>query len=364
MSIQEDKRVIKPSKMSERYARWFGTRVPSTSLMFRCVVIFFLSILWSLAIIFLFPLLLANIMIVFLISLALGFAIYILFLSLIRSRLQSTIVYQGFTEIVESCHERIGSYGTVEVWIRPSNEAYITSTYNLLFEAVIVSDKMVELILAMPQSGEAMLGYHLLRMPKSKPVFDILAGALTFGVSSALIVYFLGSLSTFYYPYGYLTYALLIGGALPILFIIPVGALLALRGAFWTHESAFERAQGMYKTHPQVAKDEVLSSRKLDEDTEKATVWMVKQWETGKRSGRRSSVSILTLLCTFMPSFYILSLMGWPYGYLPPNILFFLIGYPFVLAIVFFIVLRTWDKKCMGELYYETTQAHEPVWVD
>lgn len=360
LSIQQDKRVVKPSKWSERYARWFSTRVPSTSPMFRYMVVFILAIPWS-YIYFSIPGMIMDIYFLVPITSAFGLVIYGVYLTILKNRFELSIPDKPFLQLVNSALDRTGTGGRVVVWPRFDDEPYITSTYNSSFEAVIVSTKMVELMNAMPESGEALLAFHLLRMPERKNVLDFVAGVLTFSVSSTSMTILLLYLMSFSAsPIIILIFMI----ALWPVFVMPLILILALRSALWSHETSFERTLELYKIHPQVAKDEVISSQKIDEELSKSTIWSVKKWEEDRRSGRRTSISILTIIIIIGLESYLL--------FLNPIIFFSLFGYyqflslafPAIVGILVFLIIRRWDQTCMGEIYYEVTEAHERIWID
>jgi len=359
MSVQQDKRVIKPSKMSERYARWFGTRVPSTSRMFRYMVMSVLAIAWFPTVYLLLSIPSPNPLLVFLASCGVGIALYSLYLSILEIRFRSRTVNEQFAHIVQQAHERAGSHGLVHVWQRRSPDPYIVSTFNSLFNVVIVSEPMVDLILKMPSSGEAVLGFHLLHRPNRRNVLDIVAAVLVFSGSSFYYAWpYLGypSYSIFYfllrlYPIG------------PQLFVLAIFVLI-LRSAFWSHDSAFERAAVMYKVHPQVARDEVLSSSKLDEEAAKAIVWVVREWEREKRNGRRLVMAIVVPIIFYVAVMQLCALTfrySYTYGW---TMSILALAATFLLVPSIYLLLRRWDNICMNELYYETTDAHKPIWVD
>ncbi len=353
--------MVKPSTWSERYARWFSTRVPSTSPMFRYMVVFILAIPWS-YIYFSIPGMIMDPYILVPIAAVFGSVVYGAYLTILKNRFELSIPDKPFLQLVNSALERTGTGGRVAVWPRLSDEPYITSTYNSSFEAVIVSSKMMELMAAMPENGEALLAFHLLRMPKRKNVLDFLAGVLTFTVASTFMTNLLLSILSFSSsPYMIIMFMVLLS---PV-FVVPVVLILALRSAFWSHETAFERALELYNIHPQVAKDEVMSSQKLDEELSKSTIWFVKKWEETKRSSRRLSISILTSITVFAVIFYLVSLSP----------IFYLIGYvgyalvltvciPGTVGILTYFLMRRWDMRCMSDIYNDVTDAHEQIWVD
>ena len=358
MSVLQDKRVIKPSKRSERYVNWFGTRVPSTSRTFRYMIMLALAVPWSLVVYLLLSASLTNLILVFLFSCGVGAAIYSLYLSILEKRFHSHTINEQFSQIVERAHERVGSHGLVHVWQRKSPEPFIASTFNSLFNAVIVSETMVDLILKMPASGEALLGFHLLHRPSRRNVLDIIAAMLVFSGSSFFL-----TLSSVGYS---------LNSALDFLLrLIPIGILLFalvvfvlfMRGVFWAHDSAFERAAMIYKVHPQVARDEVLSSAKLDEEAARTVIWVVNQWEQRKRDGRRLGTTALVLGMTFFIIIFSAPIGGYYYPY--PTVLPMVApAAALLLALSIYLLLSRWDKICMDKIYHETTKAYEPIWAD
>jgi len=293
-------------------------------------------------------------------NLGIGVIFYLLYLNILQSHFRSPITDQQFSQIVRSANDKIVTWRGIYVWQRESAEPYIASTFNALFDAVIISDTMIELVKKMPESGEALLAFHLLRAPKRRNVADLVFAASTFVIATLLLSYVLRSIlaTSYYFFISIVIYS-------PFLFLAPILLVLAMRGAFWFHELAFERASGIYQIHPQVAKDEVLSSQKLDDEASKSTIWVVREWERKKRFGRRSSISILVLIGAY--SLVLLALTFYPsmVYYMYTSSLYFVVNVaPFVIALFIFFLLRRWDKRCMNQLYYETTQADEPIWVD
>jgi hypothetical protein len=359
LSIQKDKRVVKPSKMSERYARWFETRVPSTSPFFRYLLMLLLAIPMSIVSALLYTQL-ANPLFILGFDLGIGVILYLLYLNILQIRFRSPIADQQFSQIVGSTHDRTVTLRRVHVWPRKSAEPYIVSTFNAVFDAVIISDTMIELVKKMPESGEALLAFHLLRAPRQRNVADLVFAILPFFVATSFFAYIL--ISILIIPYYYL-FSLVVYS--PFLFLAPVLLAFVVKGSFWVHESAFERASGIYQIHPQVAKDEVMSSQKLDDEASKSTIWVVREWEQKKRNGRRSSITILVLIIEYSLILSILSFNASLSYYMYMSSLYIVIvTVPLVIAFLIYFLLRRWDKRCMGELYYETTQADEPVWID
>jgi hypothetical protein len=359
MSILQNKDAVKPSKMSERYARWFGTRVPSTSALFRYFVMFLLSVPFS----FIPGLTFAdmtNFVIAMVFTTGLGVVIYLLYLTILQRRFQSIITDQVFSRIAESAQEKVSIQERVQIWPRQSPEPYIAATFNALFNAIIISDTMIDLIKKMPESGEAFLAFHLIKVPKERNIVDLVfPGVLFFLISSLFPLLLILSLPTSRYIFLYL----LLG--INALSFLTVMMAIAVRGAFWVHDSAFERISGLYGIHPQVAKDEVMSSHPLDDEATRAIIWVVRDWESTKRNGRRGSIAILVLVVSFIV-YYIMMASNPLIFYYPSilNIPILMASISLAIAFIIYMLLRRWDKKCMGELFFETTRADEPIWID
>lgn len=360
MSFQQDKRVIKPSKWSERYARWFSTRVLSTSPMFRYIVVFLLAIFWSIIYLVLFGVM-VDFNILLLLSSAVGLVVYLVYLTILKNRFEFSVPDQSFSQLVDSAIEKTGTGRKASVWLRLDDEPYITSSYNAVFEAVIVSTRMMELILAMPESGEAMLAFHLLRMPKRKSVMDLIAGVLVFTSTSIFITLITASLATIYLGS---MYFIMFASTFSIIYVFPIFLVLLLRGAFWKHESAFERTEEIYKIHPQVAKDEVLSAQKMDEELAKSTRWSVRSWEERKRSSRRMSISFFSIIVLYFVVPVALSMLFLSPFYTPWQFYVAIQLLPFVAGCLVFFTIKRWDRNCMDEAYTSVTDSHEQIWFD
>lgn len=358
MGIQQDKRVIKPSKMSERYARWFETRVPSTSPVFRYFLMFCFSIPMSFLAAFFFVSE-VNPVTTMIIVTGFGVVIYLFYLVVLRARFQSNITDQQFSQIVTSAQHRVGVRKNVQIWPQKSTDAYIASTFNFAFDAVLISEPMIGLIDQMPNSGEVLLAFHLLRAPRKINFLDLVFGVLPFFLISSLLSFVLTRGITNLY------FILIILLNWNIMLFFPVLLVIVLKAATWRHDSSFEKTIGLYGIHPQVAKDEVISSQKLDEEAARATIWIVREWEWRKRNGRRSSIVILVIACMFLIEYIYLISVGIsfysPYWF---TMSLLICLYPLIMGFIIFMILHRWDKKCMAELYYKTKQADEPIWVD
>jgi len=360
MSVQKDKQPLKTSKMPERYARWFGTRVPSTSRQFRYIIMLALAIPWSLLVCSLLSIPFADLTLVPPISFGAGLVIYSLYLYILEIRFRSPIVNEQFSLIVERAHEKAGSHELVHVWQRSSPEPYIASTFNSLFNAVIVSEPMIELILKMPASGEAMLAFHLLHKPGRRNILDIIAATMIFSSFSTYVAFFLLASSSIH-DLRFLS--IILASTMGYMSVLIILIILLLKSAFWAHDSAFERTAVMYKIHPIVARDEVMSNAKLDDEAAKTVVWVVREWERRKRDGRRLSTFVLVLGITCFVIFSSARVSAYFFPYFAPLYVLSLLATPF-LPLSVFLVLRRWDNICMSEIYHETTKDHEPIWVD
>jgi len=328
--------------------------------MFRYMVMFCLAIVWS--IIYLsFSGFVLDIFILFALSSALGIVIYALYLSILKNRFELPIPDQSFSQLANSALDKTHTTDRVSVWMRLDDEPYIASTYNSSFEAVIVSSKMMEMMLAMPESGEAVLAFHLLRMPERKSILDIVAGIFIFVFSSIFMAYVLGSLLILSYS---IYFIFLIMSSVGLVYASPIFLIILLRGAFWTHEKAFALTQSLYKIHPQVAKDEVISARVIDEELANSTIWSVKRWEESKRNSRRASISVLVTIVLYAILFLVLYTNPIGYLYVPLELTVSILLLPIVGGALTFLLIRRWDRNCLGELYYDVSESHEPIWLD
>ncbi|MHA1963684.1 MAG: hypothetical protein ACW97G_03795 [Candidatus Thorarchaeota archaeon] len=357
------------TKTSDRYAKWFGTRVPLVS-RGGLTLFTFLAVLPFSAVIFFalgYTILGINWLIALGLFLLVGILFHFLFLLILITRYRNPSLDPALHELIGRIHQKTEIPSRVQVWVRSSEEVFIASTFNLLFDAVIISEPMVNLILKSPESGEVLLAFHLFRAPRSRWFGDFVGGVILFVILSYLsaslfmpmmyvmmqsilinplfIIYSLGSFSSF-----------IIG---PILFIIIV------KGTFWRHEPAFVGIQKIFNMHPNVAKVQVEKGITLDEDEVQSVIWGVRDWEKTKRSGRRMGLSALAAAPTWLLSYF---LVLW-FGFIPYSPFIILLGYlPFILAgvvaLIVYLALRRWDKEAMGEVFQKTTDYDEPIWVD
>jgi hypothetical protein len=308
----------------------------------------------------------ANWFIVAILAISAGALLHTIYLLLLTTRFSNFTTSTEFQNIIGRVHQRIVVPSRTHVWIRPSSEVFIATTFNPLFNAVIISESMVELILRSPESGEALLAFHLMRAPRTRWFADLIGSVsiflfLTFITTWLLIPLFVSLLNSF--MYGFIFIIALVQLLIPIV----LGSflfILVTKGAFWRHDPAFGAVQEIYGIHPNVAKLEVEQGTKLNEEDAQAVVWSVREWEKKKRGARRIGVSTLIASALFLLFYAILIWMNYPF-YLYS---YFLLYLPFIVAAITFLVsyllLRQWDKNAMGEVFKKTTDYDEPIWID
>ncbi|MHA2045775.1 MAG: hypothetical protein ACW99G_13345, partial [Candidatus Thorarchaeota archaeon] len=147
--------------------------------------------------------------------------------------------------------------------------------------------------------------------------------------------------------------------------VIPILPALVIKGAFWKHEPAFTLIHGVYNLHPQVAKVEVERGTPLDDEEMEAVVWGVREWERKKRGDRRWGISTIATLLSWI---ILLVVSFWFSGLTYYYFFYFASYFPFLGAILIgvltFLILKRWDGNAMGEVFQETTDSHEPIWMD
>ncbi len=356
------------TKTSDRYVRWFGTLVPMVSRGFIVILTLIGALAFSIIIYLLSGLMTitANLWIVTLLAIATGALLHIFYLSLLTTRFSNFGTSTEFQNIVSRVHQRIVVPSRTHVWTRPSSEVFIATTFNPLFNAVIISEPMVERILQSPESGEALLAFHLMRVPRTKWVADLIGSVciflfITFITTWLFIPLFASLLNSI--MYGYYFIIILAQLSTPIV----MGSflfILIVKGAFWKHEPAFGAVQEIYGIHPNVAKLEVEQETKMNEEEAQAVVWSVRDWEKKKRGARRIGVSTLIASALFLPLYAIFIGMYYPFYLYNYGLLYL----PFIVAAIAFLVsyllLRHWDKNAMGEVFKKTTDYDEPIWMD
>ena len=294
---------------------------------------------------------------------------HILYLLLLKLRYSTPLDNHWLQGLVSRVHQRVVIPSRVEVWIRSSDDAFIASTFNPLFDAIIISEPMVKLIQNNPESGEVILAYHMFRTPEKKWFGDFIGGIILFIILTYASASFLVPLSMALFQMMIFNPLFIFAFASQLIpFIVgPIILIFLVKGAFWRHETAFVSVQEIYGKHPQVAKVEVEQGRILNEEEAQTVIWGVRDWEKSKRSGRR--IGLLTI--TGLSSWVLSMLLVWGIAaggpYWSPYIQF--LGYlPFIVAIVamtiVYLWLRKWDANAMGEVFKKTTDYDEPIWAD
>jgi len=358
------------TKTSDRYAKWFGTRVPLVSRGGIALLTFLGALPFSVIMYlsFEYTIITINWWIALLLFLLVGALLHLLILLFLKIRFTNPSTNADFLEIVSRVHQKVVISRRTHIWVRQSADVFIVSTFNPIFETIIVSEPMVDLIMKNPESGEALLAFHLLRTPRTRWFGDLIGSVILF----SLLAY---PLSLFIVPLvitigaaiasgnWYTIYSL---GYVAALFVAPILLIFLVKGAFWRHEPAFVGVQEIYGIHPNVAKVQVESGCILDEEQAQTVVWAVRDWEKRKRSARRFGVCTLIAIPSWFLGLVLISIIAY-FPYNPVAAIF--IGYfPYIVAIGFaaiayFLLLR-WDKNAMGEVFRKTTDYDEPIWLD
>jgi hypothetical protein len=357
------------TKTSDRYARWFGTRVPLVS-RGGIALLTFLGVLLISSIIYLnfeYTILTTNLWLVLFLFMLAGALLHIDILLLIRIRFSNPSTNADFLEMVSRIHQKVVLSPRIHIWVRQSNDVFIASTFNPLFDAIIVSEPMVDLILRSPESGEVLLAFHLFRVPRTRWFADFIGSIVLFLLLAYPSSLFLVPLAIM------LVQSIMIGGlyvltylsSFATIFMAPFLLIFLIKGTFWRHEPAFDSVQEIYGMHPQVAKVQVEKGVILDEEEAQTIIWGIRDWEKSKRGARRVGVctiaGILSWLLGFVPLFAI--------GYIPyysPLVMLMYLPYIFAAAgaLVAYLLLRKWDKNAIGEVFKKTTDYDEPIWAD
>jgi hypothetical protein len=345
------------TKTSDRYAKWFGTRVPMVSRGFTVILVLLGALPFS-AIIYFgfgFTIIGTNWLTVLIYSALVGALLHTMFLLILKIRFANPSPNTEFHDLIGRIHQKVVISSRTHIWVRQSEDVFIASTYNPIFDAVIVSEPMVELIMKSPESGEALLAFHLMRVPRNKWFADLLGSVILF----TIFVYAISSLLILLSLAPYMIYSL------SSLFVAPIFLVFLVKGTFWRHEPAFVGVQEIYGIHPNVAKVQIESGRILNEEEAQTVVWSIRDWEKSKRSGRRIGMSTLIAIPSWFIGVALYPLIG--FLLYPPYLI--LIAYlPYILAGVTagvsYLLLRRWDKNAMGEVFKETTDYDEPIWVD
>ncbi|MFW9806453.1 MAG: hypothetical protein ACFFFK_06960 [Candidatus Thorarchaeota archaeon] len=357
------------TKSSDRYARWFGTRVPLLSRGGIALLTLLGAIPFSVLIFyrFIYTIYGLNLWIVIGVSLGVGFLFHILVLLGMKFRFNNPPTNPEFLSLISQIHQRVVISSRTHIWIRQSADAFIASIFNPIYNAVVLSRPMLDLILQSPESGEVLLAFHLLRVPRRPWFGDLIGASILFAILTFLSATFLVPLSVslimmllsgyFYGLYLILNFATFL--------IIPIVFVLLIKGAFWRHEPAFVDTESIYGMHPQVAKVQVEQGVTLIEEEVNTVIYGVRDWEKNKRSMRRLGVSVLLAAPSLFLGLFLIVWIGYiPYG---PYYIFY-IYFPYIfagtVAAVSYLLLRYWDKKAVGEVFQKTTDYDEPIWVD
>lgn len=357
------------SQSSNRLVRWFGTRVALISRGGLAIVTLLVALPLSgfLFLFFGYSFLSTNWLISLLLMLLVGTITHFIFLLILGFRYKNPPTNAAFLDLIGRVHQKILVPSNAQVWVRSSNDPFITSTYNPVFCAAIVSEPMVELMLNRPETGEVLLAFHLARIPRNRWFGDyvgslVLLVILTYLSSLFLIPVIISAISMIEI-FGLLMIVSLLSSLMSY-FIIPFFLAFFIKGAFWRHEPVFLRVAEVYGMHPQVAKVEVERGTPLDEEETQSVIWGVREWEKKRRGSRRLGVSTIVTITIGLILFYVLlsGITSLPYYDV------YLIYAPFVIAIligvVVYYIIKRWDNNAMGEVFVTTTDSHEPIWMD
>ncbi|NHI90659.1 MAG: hypothetical protein EAX87_14155 [Candidatus Thorarchaeota archaeon] len=359
------------TKGTERYRKWFGTKVPSVSrgLMTILSLSFALPFSGLLYLRFNYTIVNYNWLIPLVYTLVIGAMIHIFYLAGLRTRFSNPSSNKDFLDIVSRIHQRVVVPSRTSIWIRWSEEPFIATSFNPLFNAVIVSEPMQDLILQSPESGEVLLAFHLFRVPRVKWFADLIGSTIMFLIFSYGFVLFLiplvSSIMLISIYGGYWVFILItLAMSLVPYFLVMLLLVIVLKGTFWRHEPAFDSIQTIYGMHPNVAKVQIEEGRVLEEEEAQAVIWAVREWEKSKRSARRVGLSTILAIISFLLGILALSRFYIPYS----PFLFYMIQIPLIIPvavwILSYLILRKWDKNAMGEVFQKTTDYDEPIWMD
>ncbi len=357
------------TKPSDRYARWFGTRVPSVS-RGGIALLTFLGVLIFSPIIYLrfeYTILTINWWLVLFLFVLVGALLHLLILLFIKIRFTNPSTNADFLDMVSRVHQKVVLSPRTHIWVRQSNEVFIASTFNPIFNAIIVSEPMVNLLLRSPKSGEVLVAYHLFRVPRTRWVADFIGSIILFVLlsypSSLLLIPLTIMIGQSIMIGGW--YVLSILSSYATLFIAPFLLIFLIKGAFWRHEPAFDNVQEIYGMHPQVAKVQVEKGVILNEEESQTVIFGIREWEKSKRSARRVGVCTIVAILSYLSSLVPLLVIGYIPYYSP---LYILVLSPYIFAgvgaVISYLLLRRWDKNAIGEVFKKTTDYDEPIWAD
>jgi hypothetical protein len=358
------------TKASDRYARWFGTRVPLVSRGGMVLLTLLAALPFSVVIysVFNITILGPNWLTALFLTLDAGLLVHALILLSLRVRFNSPSTNSEFNSLVSQIHQKVVIPSRARVWARQSEDAFIASSFNPLFDAIMVSEPMVDLILRTPTSGEALLAFHLMRVPRTKWMADLFGSIILFLIvtySSSLILVPLAITVIDMILAGYFYIIISALSSFAALFMAPIVLVFLLKGTFWKHEPAFDGVQEIYGIHPNVAKVHIERGYPLTEEEARTVIWGVRDWEKRKRGGRRVGVTTLIVIPSWALGFLIVMWIG----YIPYSPYTILIAYlPYIIAatagLISYLLIRRWDKIAMGEVFKKTTDYDEPLWID
>lgn len=358
------------SQSSNRLVRWFGTRVALISRGGLAIATLLVALPLSgfLFLFFGYSFLSTNWLISLLLMLLVGTITHFVFLLILNFRFKNPSTNPAFLELIGRVHQKILVPSNAQVWIRHSNDAFITSTFNPVFVAVIVSEPMLELMLNRPEAGEVLLAFHLARIPRNRWFGDyvgslVLLVILTNLSALSLVPLLISTISMIEY-YGPLMIISLLSSLMPY-FFIPFFLAFMIKGAFWRHEPVFLRVAEVYGMHPQVAKVEIERGSPLDEEQMQSVIWGLREWEKKRRGARRLGISIIATILIGLTLLLVTVSVNFPYS---PYLFYVLIYIPFIAAfvigVIIYFVIKRWDNNAMGDVFVETTDSHEPIWMD
>ena len=299
-------------------------------------------------------------------TLVIGAMIHIIYLAGLRTRFSNPASNKDFLDIVRRIHQRVVVSSRTSIWIRRSDEPFIATSFNPLFNAVIVSEPMQDLILQSPESGEVLLIFHLFRVPRVKWFADLIGSTIMFLIFSYGLVLFMIPLvslimqTSMYGSYWIFILMSLAMSLVPYSFVMLL-LVIILKGTFWRHEPSFDSVQTIYGMHPNVAKVQVEEGRVLEEEEAQAVIWAVRDWEKNKRSSRRVGLSSILAIISFVLSILAFSRFYIPYS---PYLIYIPLMIPAAVWVLSYLILRKWDKNAMGEVFQKMTDYDEPIWMD
>jgi hypothetical protein len=304
-----------------------------------------------------------NWMVVLFVSPVVALLWHITFLFLQVRIYQNPLENPAFEEVEGRADKRIEVISSAQIWVRSSEHRFITSTSNALYNAVIISEPMIENIVRHPDSGEVVLAFHMLRA-KDRTYVDLLLTSAVFLILTFVAMLFVWPMIVgMIYMIEYVGLYFLI---LPLLWLALPAVLLAIifRAATWRFDNTLNEIWRIYDVHPQVAKTQLEGGRDLSPEGVEAIVWSVKEWEKSRRYSRRIGLAMVAGASTFfIVNLFFPVMLFWysTYGYW-----FYLgavYGLPFLVGLSVFIICRYWDLKSMNEADYDLKDVHEPIWL-